>query len=111
MKEIQFLLKARDAAFGSGDSLALKVARRELTAGVKKAQAAFAQRIQGHFMSNDPRSMWRGIKCITDYNNMNNAQMIPLCPTHSTTFTPAMRTQTPPSATDSPLRQKRSLSV
>ncbi|KAI3368067.1 hypothetical protein L3Q82_026889, partial [Scortum barcoo] len=41
---------------------------RQLTAGVKRAKAAYAQRIQGHFTSNDPRSMWRGIKCITDYN-------------------------------------------
>ncbi|KAI3376028.1 hypothetical protein L3Q82_016561 [Scortum barcoo] len=50
------------------DWLALRAARRQLTAGVKRAKAAYAQRIQGHFMSNDPRSMWRGIKCITDYN-------------------------------------------
>ncbi|KAI3355434.1 hypothetical protein L3Q82_017900, partial [Scortum barcoo] len=52
----------------SGDRLALRAARRQLTAGVKRAKAAYAQRIQGHFTSNDPRSMWRGIKCITDYN-------------------------------------------
>ncbi|KAI3363601.1 hypothetical protein L3Q82_001236 [Scortum barcoo] len=55
-------------AFRSGDRLALRAARRQLTAGVKRAKAAYAQRIQGHFTSNDPRSMWRGIKCITDYN-------------------------------------------
>ncbi|KAI3355005.1 hypothetical protein L3Q82_004794 [Scortum barcoo] len=66
--EVQSLLKARDAAFRSGDRLALRAARRQLTAGVKRAKAAYAQRIQGHFTSNDPRSMWRGIKCITDYN-------------------------------------------
>ncbi|KAI3371808.1 hypothetical protein L3Q82_024374, partial [Scortum barcoo] len=50
------LLKARDAAFRSGDRLALRAARRQLTAGVKRAKAAYAQRIQGHFMSNDPRT-------------------------------------------------------
>ncbi|KAI3362739.1 hypothetical protein L3Q82_001805 [Scortum barcoo] len=66
--EVRSLLKARDAAFRSGDRLALRAARRQLTAGVKRAKAAYAQRIQGHFTSNDPRSMWRGIKCITDYN-------------------------------------------
>ncbi|KAI3375424.1 hypothetical protein L3Q82_021910, partial [Scortum barcoo] len=49
------LLKARDAAFRSGDRLALRAARRQLTAGVKRAKAAYAQRIQGHFTSNDPR--------------------------------------------------------
>ncbi|KAI3375380.1 hypothetical protein L3Q82_021869 [Scortum barcoo] len=54
--EVRSLLKARDAAFRSGDRLALRAARRQLTAGVKRAKAAYAQRIQGHFMSNDPRT-------------------------------------------------------
>ncbi|KAI3355733.1 hypothetical protein L3Q82_004320 [Scortum barcoo] len=53
--EVRSLLKARDAAFRSGDRLALRAARRQLTAGVKRAKAAYAQRIQGHFTSNDPR--------------------------------------------------------
>ncbi|KAI3353480.1 hypothetical protein L3Q82_020002 [Scortum barcoo] len=34
--EVRSLLKARDAAFRSGDRLALRAARRQLTAGVKK---------------------------------------------------------------------------
>ena len=58
--EVRSLLKAKDAAFRSGDRLALRVARRQLTAGVKRAKAAYAQKIQGHFTSNDPRRMWRG---------------------------------------------------
>ncbi|KAI4903393.1 hypothetical protein NFI96_004729 [Prochilodus magdalenae] len=65
--EVRSLLKARDAAFRSGDSQELRRARRELTAGVKRAKAAYALKIQGHLSSQDPRSMWRGIKCITDY--------------------------------------------
>ncbi|KAI4879509.1 hypothetical protein NFI96_030060 [Prochilodus magdalenae] len=65
--EVRSLLKARDAAFRSGDSQELRRARRELTTGVKRAKAAYALKIQGHFSSQDPRSMWRGIKCITDY--------------------------------------------
>ncbi|KAI4891381.1 hypothetical protein NFI96_025937, partial [Prochilodus magdalenae] len=65
--EVRSLLKARDAAFRSGDSQELRRARGELTAGVKRAKAAYALKIQGHFSSQDPRSMWRGIKCITDY--------------------------------------------
>ncbi|KAI3364745.1 hypothetical protein L3Q82_000901 [Scortum barcoo] len=47
--EVRSLLKARDAAFRSGDRLALRAARRQLTAGVKRAKTAYAQRIQGHF--------------------------------------------------------------
>ncbi|KAI3377835.1 hypothetical protein L3Q82_008975 [Scortum barcoo] len=50
--EVRSLLKARDAAFRSGDRQL-----RQLTAGVKRAKAAYAQRIQGHFTSNDPRRL------------------------------------------------------
>ncbi|KAI3365725.1 hypothetical protein L3Q82_000691 [Scortum barcoo] len=45
--EVRSLLKARDAAFRSGDRLALRAARRQLTAGVKRAKTAYAQRIPG----------------------------------------------------------------
>ncbi|KAI4897837.1 hypothetical protein NFI96_027483, partial [Prochilodus magdalenae] len=59
LQGIRPLLKARDAAFRSGDSQELRRAR--------GAKAAYALKIQGHFSSQDSRSMWRGIKCITDY--------------------------------------------
>lgn len=55
--EVQSLLKARDAAFRCGDRVTLRV---------KKAKAAYAQRIQRYVTSNNPQSMWRGIKCITN---------------------------------------------
>ncbi len=66
--EVRALLKSRDAAFRAGEASALKVARKELMAGIAKAKATYARKIQGHFTSNDPRSMWKGIKCIMDYN-------------------------------------------
>lgn len=53
--------------FRSGDRLALKAARRQLTTGVKRAMAAYVQRMQGHFTSNNPEC-GGAIKCITDYN-------------------------------------------
>lgn len=64
---VRSLLKARDAAFRSGDAVALRAARRELVVGIENAKATYALRIQDHFYTNDPRSMWRGIKCITGY--------------------------------------------
>ncbi|KAI3357833.1 hypothetical protein L3Q82_016221 [Scortum barcoo] len=60
--EVRSLLKARDAAFRSGDRLALRAARRQLTAGVKRAKAAYAQRIQGHFTSNESKEYVEGHK-------------------------------------------------
>lgn len=53
------LLKTRDAAFRSADTSSLSTARRNLEAGIK---------IQGHFSPSGPRSMWKGIKTITDYS-------------------------------------------
>lgn len=58
-------------AFRSCDADALRTARRSLTAGIKRAKADYTTKIQRHFTSNDPRSMWWGIKCITDYNRKN----------------------------------------
>uniref|UniRef100_A0A3B1IEK6 Reverse transcriptase domain-containing protein n=1 Tax=Astyanax mexicanus TaxID=7994 RepID=A0A3B1IEK6_ASTMX len=85
--EVRSLLKARDAAFRSGDSDELRRARRELTAGVKRAKAAYAQKIQGHFSSQDPQSMWRGIKCITDYkSNVAQSSKDPSLPETLNTF-------------------------
>ena len=65
--EVRSLLRARDAAFRSGDS----DARRSLTMGIKTAKSDYALKIQGHFTSNDPRSMWKGIKCVTNYSKKN----------------------------------------
>ena len=33
-----------------------------------REQSPTIKKIQGHFLSNDPRSMWKGINSITDYN-------------------------------------------
>ncbi|XP_024908561.1 uncharacterized protein LOC112486372 isoform X2 [Cynoglossus semilaevis] len=49
--EVRSLLEARDAAFRSGERVALGVARRKLNAGVKRATAAYTRRIQGQFSS------------------------------------------------------------
>ena len=66
--EVHHLLKVRDAAFTAGDAEVLRAARRSITVGVKRTKSTYAPKIQGHFSSNDPHSMWRGIKSITDYN-------------------------------------------
>ncbi len=65
-REVQGLLKVQDSAFGTGDALTLRAARRELEAGIKSAKASHALQIQGHFSTNDPQSTWNGIKTITD---------------------------------------------
>jgi len=46
--EVRSSMKARDAAFSSGDAPALRAARRQLTAGIKWAKDTYAQRIHAH---------------------------------------------------------------
>jgi len=61
--EVRALLKAR-----AGGASALREVRKGLTAGIVRAKATYTQKIQGHFTTNDPRRIWKGIKRITDYN-------------------------------------------
>ncbi|KAI4889320.1 hypothetical protein NFI96_006060 [Prochilodus magdalenae] len=66
-KSVRALIKSRDEAFRSGDRLAYSAARRNLKKGIKKAKHSYKQRIEEHFENNNPRSMWNGIKALTDY--------------------------------------------
>lgn len=63
--EIRSLLRTRDTAFRTGDMQSLREARRNVTVGITRAKAPYAQKIKGHFSSTDPGSMWRGIKGIS----------------------------------------------
>uniref|UniRef100_A0A3B5QBX0 Reverse transcriptase domain-containing protein n=1 Tax=Xiphophorus maculatus TaxID=8083 RepID=A0A3B5QBX0_XIPMA len=66
---VRALLKARDAAYRSGDRLAYSRARSELKKGIKQAKLQYKQQIEEHFINNNPRSMWRGIRTMTDYKH------------------------------------------
>ncbi|KAI4903633.1 hypothetical protein NFI96_009461, partial [Prochilodus magdalenae] len=66
-REVRLLLKARDAAFRSGDREAYSSARANLRKGIAMAKHCYKQRIEEHFSSSDPRRMWQGIQTLTDY--------------------------------------------
>ncbi|KAM4573377.1 uncharacterized protein PAE49_008206 [Odontesthes bonariensis] len=68
---VQSLLKARDAAYRSGDRMAHSRARTELRKGIQQAKRRYRQRIEEYFADNNPGEMWRGIRTITDYRNSN----------------------------------------
>jgi len=65
-REVRLLLKARDAAFRSGDREAYSSVRANLRKGIFQAKLAHKQRIEDNFNSSDPRRMWQGIQSITD---------------------------------------------
>jgi len=63
---VRALLKARDAAYRSGDGLACSKARKELKKGIQLAKC-----IEEHFNDNNLRNMWKGIRTMTDYKSSN----------------------------------------
>ena len=67
-REVRLLLKARDAAFRSGDAEAYRSSMANLKKGIKMAEHDHKLRIEEHFKNNsDPQRMWQGIQAITDY--------------------------------------------
>ncbi len=49
----------QDSAFRTGDAFALRAARRELEAGIKRSKASYALKIQGHFPAMTPGAYGR----------------------------------------------------
>src|SRR4029434_10161432 len=67
-REVRTLLKARDAAYRSGDAPAYSVARAALRRGIKSAKAKHRQRVEQLFHTHaNPRQVWEGIIAISDY--------------------------------------------
>lgn len=65
------LLRERDAAFRSGDKQAYAVVRGNLRRGIRDAKKKYKQQIEEHFSTNNSRSIWNGIKALTDYKTTN----------------------------------------
>uniref|UniRef100_A0A3B3I9A9 Reverse transcriptase domain-containing protein n=1 Tax=Oryzias latipes TaxID=8090 RepID=A0A3B3I9A9_ORYLA len=96
---VRSLLKARDAAYRSGDRLAYSRARTELRRGINQAKRRHRQRVEQHFANNNPREMWRGIRTITDHrSSMQQTTHDPTLPDTLNTF--FARFETPGSSRD-----------
>lgn len=63
--QVHSLLRARDAAFRSGDRTLYSTARANLRRGIKAAKADYKGKIEGQL--NNPRQMWQGIQSLTNY--------------------------------------------
>ncbi|KAJ8365032.1 hypothetical protein SKAU_G00138630 [Synaphobranchus kaupii] len=50
-----------------GDQRAYSEAQAKLKRGIREAKQKYKQRIEDQLNSNNPRSMWNGIKVLTDY--------------------------------------------
>ncbi len=69
--EVRSLLKTRDAVFRTRDKTALREARNNLTAGMKRDKTSYSKRIQEHLKTNDRQRTWKGLKELTDYRSKN----------------------------------------
>lgn len=60
--EVCALRRTRDSAFRSGDPTTLRVARRKVTAGIKRAENNYALKIQDYYFTTTPgaRGVLRG---------------------------------------------------
>lgn len=69
---VQTLLKARDAAYRSGDTARNSTARTDLKRAIREAKQDNKRQIEDHFTDIDPRRAWQGIKNITNYKGSNS---------------------------------------
>ncbi len=60
-KVVWLVLKARDAAFKSGDHEAYSLSRSNPKRGIQSAKYNYKLRIEDRFKNNDPWRMWTGI--------------------------------------------------
>lgn len=67
-RAVREFLRARNAAFKSGDKDTLSTARANLNRGVRTAKRVYGQKIQAHFTdTKDPKRLWQGIQPVTGY--------------------------------------------
>lgn len=112
---VRSLLRARDAAYRSGDRLTYTRARREPRKGIQQAKHRYKHRyrlrFEEHFAANNPRK-WRGIRTRTDYKSSD--QQISHDPTMPDTFniffarfdTPSSRETVHPPQLATPAKQQ-----
>ena len=65
--EVRSLLKARDAAFRSGDKALYRAARADLKRGIKKVNSDHKRNIESHLSSNNTREVWQGMQDIINH--------------------------------------------
>ncbi len=67
ISQVRTLLRARNAAFKSGDRALYRAARANLKRGIKRTKVDHRMRIESHLSSNNSREVWQGIQYITNF--------------------------------------------
>uniref|UniRef100_A0A8C6LAW8 Reverse transcriptase domain-containing protein n=1 Tax=Nothobranchius furzeri TaxID=105023 RepID=A0A8C6LAW8_NOTFU len=67
--KVRVLLKARNAAYASGDQAKYWRARTDLKKGMKEAKMSYTKKLSQHLSASNPRRVWEGLRHITKYKD------------------------------------------
>ncbi|KAL0173659.1 hypothetical protein M9458_029627, partial [Cirrhinus mrigala] len=65
--KLRHLRQAKEDAYRKGDRVLHNQARNTLNKEIRAAKRTYAKRLEDQFASNDPASVWKGLKAITNY--------------------------------------------
>ncbi|KAK3558743.1 hypothetical protein QTP86_028030 [Hemibagrus guttatus] len=65
--KLRHLRQAKEDAFRNGDRVLYNQARNTLNKEIRVAKRSYAKKLENQFSSNDPASVWKGLKYITNY--------------------------------------------
>ncbi|KAK3525591.1 hypothetical protein QTP70_000437 [Hemibagrus guttatus] len=65
--KLRHLRQAKEDAFRNGDRVLYNQARNTLNKKIRVAKRSYAKKLENQFSSNDPASVWKGLKDITNY--------------------------------------------
>ncbi|KAK3558694.1 hypothetical protein QTP86_024504, partial [Hemibagrus guttatus] len=65
--KLKHLRQAKEDAFRNGDRVLYNQARNTLNKEIRVAKRSYAKKLENQFSSNDPASVWKGLKDITNY--------------------------------------------
>src|SRR4029434_7247100 len=68
-------LRARSAAFNSGDPYQYRKGRYNLLKAIKAAKRAYRTKVESSYYGSDPRHMWNRLRAITDYKGRSYSEI------------------------------------
>ena len=71
-KYLNIKLKQKEEAFKSGDRALYKQAKYGVEKAIRGAKTDYRRKLEGQFLSNDTRSVWQGLQCITGYKQKHS---------------------------------------
>ena len=67
--KLKQLRHAKEDAYRSGDKILYNQARNKLTKEIRVAKRSYSEKLKNQFSANDPASVWRGLRNITNYKS------------------------------------------